>query len=339
MLSNRKVRGLVALSAFAGAVLVSRFAAAQSTAQAGPLRAVDGGKAVAVTIDGEPFASLHHKGFAKPIVYPILGPGGVRMVRHFPMKKGVEGEKPDHPHHQSLWFTHGEVNGVSFWHLGKDAGRIVCTKAQVNNSRSHSTNDGTSHFVGVALQNEWRKADGTIVCTDEQQIDFVLLPGGDRAIDYAVTIKATHGDVTFGDTKEGTAGIRTHPGLRIDKGAKARNNGGVEGGAIWGKRAKWVDYFATVDGKDVGVAIFDHPTNPRHPTWWHARAYGLVAANPFGVHNFERKPKGTGDLVIKKGTKQSFRYRFLFYAGHGTAAKTEAAYAAGVKTTVKLPRK
>jgi hypothetical protein len=70
-----------------------------------------------------------------------------------------------------------------------------------------------------------------------------------------------------------------------------------------------------VDGKIVGIAIFDHPDNPRHPTWWHVRDYGLFAANPFGVHDFEKKPKGTGDFTIPAGQSVTFRYRFYLHKG------------------------
>ncbi|MEM7232310.1 MAG: PmoA family protein [Planctomycetota bacterium] len=278
-----------------------------------------------IKANDKPFATLHTKGFAKPIVYPIYGPGGETMIRHHPMKKGVKGERADHPHHQSLWFTHGAVNGVSFWHVGDNTGTIVCTKAKHTGSASHK---GGGISVSVKLNNEWKKSDGSIVCTDEQDISFFSLPNGDRAIDYSVTVMATHGDVTFGDTKEGTAGIRTNPQLRIDRGAVARNSEGVKGKGIWGKRAKWVDYSAKVEGSPVGVSIFDHPKNLRHPTWWHARDYGLVAANPFGIHNFERKERGTGDFVIKKGGKLTFRYRYLFHKGNADEAKVEAQWKA-----------
>jgi hypothetical protein len=293
-----------------------------TSAKSDSLKAEDDGKTLSVTIGGKPFAELRYKGYPKPIVYPITGPGGVTMVRHYPMKKGVEGEADDHPHQQSLWYTHGDVNGVSFWHIGSNAGTIVCTKAEKIHSKSAAAAPG----IGMRLANEWRDSKGKVLCTDEQTITFVGLPNGDRAIDYSVTIKATHGDVTFGDTKEGTAGIRTHPKLRIDKGAKAVNSAGQEGRSVWGKRAAWVDYSAEIDGKTVGVAIFDHPSNPRHPTWWHARHYGLVAANPFGIHDFERKGRGTGDMKIEKGQSVTFKYRYLFHQGDSDAAKVSQQY-------------
>lgn len=130
-------------------------------------------------------------------------------------------------------------------------------------------------------------------------------------------------------------GIRLHPLLRLSTDEKrgnhtalgsAVNSDGIKGGAIWGKRAKWVDYWAPIDGQVVGVAIFDHPNNPRHPTWWHARTYGLVAANPFGVHDFEKKPEGTGDMVIPANESVSFRYRFLFHRGDNKSARISEEY-------------
>ena len=145
---------------------------------------------------------------------------------------------------------------------------------------------------------------------------------------------ADGGDVIFGDTKEGSMGIRSNPVLRL-RGevaeGKAINNEGIEGKAIWGKRAAWVSYWAPFKGGVTGFSIFDHPTNLRHPTWWHARDYGLVAANPFGIHNFERKPKGTGDLKILKGSDITFRYRFLFHKGNAKSAKISERYTSWAK--------
>jgi hypothetical protein len=85
----------------------------------------------------------------------------------------------------------------------------------------------------------------------------------------------------------------------------------VTGKDTWGKQAPWCDYSGPVDGKTLGVAIFDHPSNPRHPTWWHVRDYGLFAANPFGVHDFEKKPQGTGDLKVEAGKSITFKVQVL----------------------------
>lgn len=266
-----------------------------------------------VQIDGEPFVEYRLAGAPKPFLYPIHGPGGVPMTRSYPMRE-IEGEAHDHPHHRALFYAHGDVNGVDFWHEGPGAGRIV--HAGVLETAG---GEGAARIVTTNL---WLDAAGERICTDTRTLVFRALPAA-RAIDFTITIAATHGPLTFGDTKEGTMAIRTHPALRLrpDPGrgvtevsGRALNSEGDRDRELWGKRAAWVDYRGTIDGRKVGIAIFDHPHNPRHPTHWHARDYGLITANPFGIHDFEDRPAGTGDLVLPAGRTITFRYRFLFYA-------------------------
>ena len=174
----------------------------------------------------------------------------------------------------------------------------------------------------IEANNDWVSGEGKVVCRDTTKIILGEV-NGDRFIDYQVIIHASEGDVTFKDTKEGSMGIRTNAALRL-KGEVAKgsaiNSAGDKDAALWGKNAKWVDYWAKVDGKDVGIAIFDHKNNLRHPTTWHARDYGLIAANPFGIHNFKKQEKGVGDFLIKSGDSQTFRYYFLFHKGDHAAA-------------------
>jgi len=161
------------------------------------------------------------------------------------------------------------------------------------------------------------KKDGTVVCTDERYLRFGATEDA-RWIDYRVIVRADHGDLLFGDTKEGTMAIRMAPTLRLAgkvAAGKVRNSEGVEGKDAWGKRAAWVAYWGRVGGETVTLALFDHPSNPRHPCWWHARDYGLLAANPFGAHDFEKAAKGTGDLRVKNGDSLTFTYRFWFARG------------------------
>ncbi len=283
---------------------------------------------VTVKIDGELFTEYVFAGHAKPILYPIIGPHGIEMTRNYPMKEDVDNEAHDHPHHKSLWYTHDDVNGVQFWmeypgeSSTKKPGSIVQKALRI---------DGPT----IISEDEWTAPDGKVVCSDTRKITFGTTAVG-RFIDFTITLKATDGDVTFGDTKEGSMGIRTHPMLRLNtdekrgnhtaKG-KSINSEGVEGKEMWGKRASWVDYWAPIDGNTVGIAIFDHPSNPRHPTWWHARDYGLIAANPFGIHDFEKQPEGTGNMTIKAGDSVTFRYRFLFHEGDNLQANISDQYA------------
>lgn len=289
----------------------------------------DDGKAkITVELNHKPFTVYHyastHNQWFNPILHPIIGPDELRMTRDYPLHK-TPGEATDHPHHQGLWFNHGDVNGVSFWHIGKDTGRIVLDELLESKA--------LERFARIRTRNKWVGPDERIHCTDERAITFSAGPRDSRVIDYEVTIHASQGDVTLGDTKEGTMGIRTHPNLRLTNGngvttanGKAINSEGVTGKDIWGKRARWVDYWGEIDGKTVGVAIFDHPHNPRHPTTWHAREYGLIAANPFGISSFEGKPKGAGDMKLKPGEKKTFRYRFIFHRGDHQQANIAEQY-------------
>jgi hypothetical protein len=314
------------LSLLPAAFFVS-LAAAASCAAADPpaatVKQLDG--KIRVELGGELFAEYLTQDLAKPIVYPIIGPHGIGMTRNYPMKK-VAGEAEDHIHQKSLWFTHGAVNGVDFWAEGPNCGRIVQDKLL------GATIEG--HRAVISAADKWQRPNGDVVCTDTRKLAFFAIPGG-RVIDFEITITASNGEVVFGDTKEGTMGIRTNPGIQLTNDPRAgvtTANGHAlnsEGGRdkdIWGKRAKWVDYWGTIDGKVVGCAIFDHPANPRHPTWWHARDYGLIAANPFGIHDFEKKPAGAGDLKIPAGESRTWRYRFIFHEGDADQAKVAALY-------------
>ncbi len=237
------------------------------------------------------------------------------MTGNYPMRDDVDNEAHDHPHHKSLWFTHDDVKSVHFWLEDSSSGserrgRIVQRSMKIEGNR-------------IITENDWMAPDCKRVCSDTRVVTFGVHPCG-RYIDFDITIYASDGDVVFGDTKDGTMAIRIHPMLRLKNDPRrgshtakgnAMNSGGIDCADVWDKRAKWVDYCGPIEGQVVGIAIFDHPSNLRHPTWWHARTYGLFAANPFGVHDFENKPPGTGDMKIPGGESVRFRYRFLFHRG------------------------
>ena len=300
---------------------------ALNAAEEGPFTIRKNGENYRVEIDGKLFTEYIPTGYNKPVLYPVIGPHGIGMTRNYPFKE-VEGEAKDHVHHASLWFTHGEVNGISFWHNAKNTGKIIPAELV----RAKGGRRGS-----IVSKNNWVGPDGKVICTDRTSISFHKAFGG-TFVSYTVTVHASEGDVTFGDTKEGSMGIRTHPNLRLTNGkgvttanGHALNSAGHKDKELWGKRAKWVDYWGKIDDHTVGVAIFDHPDNLRHPTWWHARDYGLIAANPFGIHNFEGKKKGVGDFKLKKGEEQQFRYGILFHEGDAQAADIVGSYAKWVE--------
>ena len=117
--------------------------------------------------------------------------------------------------------------------------------------------------------------------------------------------------------------------MDANNGGRIENScGGIGEAETWGKPAHWCDYSGSLKGNPVGIAIFDHPKNLRHPTTWHARDYGLIAANPFGLSYFEKKPKGAGNFTIKRSFSRSFRYRFVFHQGDVKDGKIKERFAA-----------
>jgi hypothetical protein len=280
-----------------------------------------------IEIDGKPFSEYHFRNVSRPFLYPVLGPGGAPMTRNWPMRE-VEDEQRDHPHQRSLWYAHGDVNGHDFWSEAANAGKIV-------HDRFLEVRSGSDQGV-IRSRNNWVARDGKTICVDERVLRIHRRPTNERVFDFEVTLHATNGELTLGDTKEGSMAIRIAETMRL-KGKVATgnivNSEGERDGATWGKRARWCDYHGMVDGKLVGVAIFDHPSNPRHPTWWHVRDYGLFAANPFGIHDFERNAPGTGNLKVAAGESVTFRYRFYMHQGNEQDAQVERRYREYVSET------
>jgi len=269
---------------------------------------------------GEPFTvfRLEREEGRKPSLWPLSAPGGMKVTRAFPFEKG-EREELDHPHQSSLWFAHGDVNGSDFW-TGKGTRIELVGEPKVLPGEGAATIETTFRWIGE---------DGEAVAVEERTTTF-RADAGRRTLDFEITLRpAGDSPLVFGDTKEGTFGMRLAPELRLEgkvAAGHARNSEGVEGKDVWGKRARWITYWGSIAGETVGVAIFDHPRNHAHPTWWHARDYGLVAANPFGVHDFERKPAHTGDLAVPVGEEVTFRYRVVLYRGAADAKVIDAAW-------------
>lgn len=276
---------------------------------------------VVVTVDGEPFTEylFKQKGIRRPVLFPLHGPHGLTLTRSWPVGPKAPGDPTDHAHQESFWFAHGDVNGHDFW-TGKGGARIE----QV--SLDH-VGDGR-----IEATSRWLGSEGEPVCTDRRVIAFAA-EGDDRIIDHTITITASHGPLVFGDTKEGTMAIRVRPELNVKRANDVHpatghylNDSGDRDAAAWGKPAAWVDLSGTLDGKPVGIACFDHPTNLRHPTCWHVRDYGLFAANPFGLHDFTKAPKGTGRFELPAGKSFTLRHRWLLHTGDTEAAKVAERY-------------
>jgi hypothetical protein len=250
----------------------------------------------------------------KPIVWPLLGPGGEKMTRDFPMVPDSENEKHDHPHHRSLWFTHGEVNGIDFWAEGEKLGRT-------EHQKYTKLADGKSAVI--ATTNLWKTPAGETVLSDRRRYTFSNGSDHSRVLDCEVQLLASEGDVHFGDTKEGTFALRVAESMKVDakKGGKIINSAGDVDDKAWGKPAEWVDYHGPIGDKTLGIAILCHPSTFHHPNRWHVRTYGLFGANPFGVSHFVGDKEMTDGTRLKKGEDLVFRYRVILHNGDEKAAK------------------
>jgi hypothetical protein len=288
-----------------------------------------GNQKISVEIDGKPFTEFWIGPEAnKPYLAPIRTASGKSVTRGFPMQTDIPGESHDHPHHRGLWFTHGDVNGYDFWGnedsqtgAGKGKGKVVLKKV---NRITSGKNAGT-----IDASFEWKIPSGQTLLTESRKMTFSGTPQT-RTIDFDITLSPEDA-VTFGDTKEGMFAIRLAAPLeeeqpknipepkRTGKLVNAQNKIGEKN--VWGKRSEWADYSGQLDGEAVGVAIFDHPSNPRHPTYWHARAYGLFATNVFGVHDFENDKARDGSLTIRPGQPLRFRFRVLIHPGGAGALR------------------
>lgn len=260
---------------------------------------------IEIQLDGKPFTAYHYSDkWDKPFLHPIVSASGQVVTRGWPVDP-QPGDSNDHVWHRGLWYAHGDVNGADFWReRGRDkTGRMIPKRPpQIKGDR-------------LTVNLDLVAADGKRHGTVREAFRFYS-DASARYIDLEITILADAGmPMKLGDTEEGALGFRFTDDFTLDRGAKLRNSEGVTGKPIWGKRAKWTDYSIERQGKPLGVMLMDHPSNPRYPTYWHARHYGLNSANPFGVRDFTGDKSQDGSLTIPEGGKATFRYRVAVHEG------------------------
>jgi hypothetical protein len=292
-----------------------------------PVDLTRSGHQVDVRIGGRPFTTYYFDpSVAKPYLSPLRSAHGTVITRGFPMTPDLAGEDHDEPHQRAMYFAHGDINGFDFWgeaafqkwsnHSASTFGRAVF----------RTLNDITGGADGGSLRATFDLVVPTGTIAEEVQTYRFEGDEQSRLIDCEFAIHATHGPVVMGDTKEGTFAIRVVKALDSPPGQMVNANGATGEKGIWGKRSDWVDYYGRVADEDVGVAIFDHPQNLRAPTYWHARAYGLLAANPFGVRQFTGDRRQNGKYAIPAGGSLILRYRVFIHHGNPSQAGVVDAY-------------
>lgn len=269
---------------------------------------------VAVAIDGKPFTTFYYAGedVPKPYLHPLLTASGKRITRVYPMEN-IDGETKDHPHHRGLWFTHGEINEWDFW--ANEKSQLVKRKnLGIIDLVALKKAEGGKQRGEIVSVHLWKAPDGTPLLEENRTMIFHA-GTKHRVVDFDVTFTAKS-KVKFRDTKEGFFAIRLRDELIERKGGTLVNAEGGKGmKEVWGKPSPWNDYFGTLEGEIVGVAILDHPGNYRHPTHWHSRDYGLFAANALGERDYYRDKTRDAGLTLEPGQSQRWRYRVVVHTG------------------------
>jgi len=262
-----------------------------------------------ISIAGQPFTTFHYKGFDKPFFIDLRAPDGTVITRSLE-KEAVT----DHPHHKGLWASVDEVNEHKHWMEGQpirvDAVDIL---------------EAEGDPASFCVHNTWIDKSGQPLLKETTTVSIST----DRTIAYDMTLApAGNEPIEFGDTKEGFFALRVRDELREKGGdGKITNANGATGEKeAWGKTSPWVDYSGTVDGKPVGVAIFDHPENFR-PSRYHVRAYGLFAISPFGESAYTNGEQEAKVVHLKPGEPLRLRYAAYIHAGDANSADVAGRYA------------
>jgi len=301
-----------------------------------------------VSIDGQPFTSyIWPTTLKKPVLYPLRSAKGTIVTRGFPLEQRP-GERVDHPHHAGLWFNYENVNGIDFWNNSDAIKPENAPKMGTILHRSIASAKSGAQQGELEVETEWVTFDKKVLIKEHTQFVFRGGPGF-RSVDRITTLSALDSKVDFKDEKDGMLGLRVIRALEIpsDKPevytdasgrpttvAKLDNTGvngtyltseGKKGDAAWGTRGRWCNLSGLVGDEPVTITILDYPSNPGFPTYWHARGYGLFAANPLGQKVFS-EGKQELNFSLAPNTSATFRYRILISSAIATAEATEAAY-------------
>jgi hypothetical protein len=305
---------------------------------------------VDVSIDGKPFTSyIWPTTLKKPTLFPLRSAKGTVVTRGFPLEPR-KGERVDHPHHVGLWLNHGDVNGLDFWNNSDAIPEKQAPKmGTILHKRVVEAKSGADHGE-LAVEMDWVGPDKKPLLRESTRFVF-RGTAESRTIDRLTTLTALDQPVVFHDIKEGFLGMRVARGLEqpadkpevfTDASGKATsvpvldNTGvtgqyisseGVKGDLVWGTRGRWTMLRGAVESEPVTIAILDNPSNPGFPTYWHARGYGLFAANPLGEKDFTKGKKEL-NLTIDPGKSVTFKYRVLILSGAATPEAIERDYKA-----------
>lgn len=295
-------------------------------------------KKIDVIIGGKLFTSfLYPDSLEKPVLYPLHDAGGTVVTRSFPLDKRT-GDPTDHPHHIGLWFNYENLNGLDFWN--NSYAIPAAKKSQYGWIRTDKILEAQSGNTGIITYHaNWTNQAKDVIVEETTRFEFSG-NANQRVIDRITTLKANV-EAKFNDAKDGMLGLRLAHELQMqskedqkftdDKGIVTVVKGGTDnlangnyitsegktGDAAWSTRGVWCKVYGKMGTDSVSIAIIDHPKNPNYPTFWHARGYGLFAANPLGEKIFTNG-KSAKNLTLKKGESVTFKYRIVINNGGNT---------------------
>ena len=305
-------------------------------------------KRIDVLVDGTLFTAYRWPADVyKPILYPLMSAAGHAITRGFPLEPR-EGERNDHRHQVGNWLNYGHVNGYDFWGNGHE-GKREPNGGEIKHLRVEKLSPGSGEALMI-VHARWVDPSGKALLAEKTEYHFIARDSI-RIIDRIETLTASAATpVNFKDTKEGMFGIRVARQLELPSeeaivlidaqgnpatAEKISNDGvtgnyrsseGITGNEVWGTRAKWMDLYGTIENENISLVICDHPENEGYPTYWHARGYGLFAANPFGAKDFT-KGKEELNYTLPPGQSLIFRYRILMSSGKHLTDEEINAYA------------
>ncbi|WP_373516671.1 PmoA family protein [Pricia sp.] len=290
-------------------------------------------KKVDVLVGGELFTSyIYPDNIKKPVLWPVMSPGGNLLTRSYPMINKA-GDRTDHPHHVGIWLNYGDVNGLDFWNNSE---AIPAEDRDGYGTIYHQSIEKAKSGKGKATlitKSLWKSTDDEVLLEEKTEFDFKAMDAM-RIIDRTTTLTAMTDEVKFTDNKEGMFAIRVARELELpsDKPTELmdshgvvtkvekmdntnvkgnyRSSEGIEGGEVWGTRAKWMKLSSEINGEPVSLVIIDNPANVGYPTYWHARDYGLFAANTLGQKALS-EGKEELNFSLKKGESVTFKYRLV----------------------------
>lgn len=297
-------------------------------------------RATTVKVGGEHFTSVYYNAdrpaftkddYKKPFLWPLHSANETPVTRNWPM--GDRELTTDHPHHKSMWGAYGDINGSDFWGEGTESGREIVNAINYASGAAMGwvRMEIILHAFG-GTNDDGEDLRGEPLMTELREYRFYNTPEEGRYIDQTSTFTANHGDVKFGDTKEGgLMAFRVRDIMTEKKGGTiTMSDGRVGARNCWGKASPWCDYSGELGDAGVhGITVFDNADNLRYPSRWHVRDYGLMGANCFGLSYFTENEdkKEQGDFTLPAGESITFKYRAYIHAGDAEAANVTTRFA------------